>query len=728
MSKTKSIFSSLALTVLVSLLALGTTGAQSQPVFRIGVLDDPLGPIANGARLAIAQINETGGIQDSNGTRFRLELVVESTEGDSTLTGPIASLANADIVAVLGPETNELVLSSLPQLQSLRVPILTPADGDTIIASDSSGFLFRIRAAERWQGAALANYIASELNVDQVLTAQLDRNSTASRVGFSIALGQLTNPPQEQTLLLDENTTINDIVTETLDSQTPIVVAYGPPELIANFYTGLRAAGYVGVFVYNQALNPGFNDNVSFEQLRGILGTTTWAFSSTNPISNTFLNDFVRGYGYVPGPAEAASFDGVFLLAEALGQSGDLLSNLTTISAVEGVQGTLNPAGMTQGETIDNTTIYQLNALGGPDVVARYDGSVLLSPEIEDPDQLVDVTPTPAATSTPEGVFLTIESARQNVRTGPGLEYDVIGQLSQGETAQVVGATTTFDWVVINYRGQNGWLATYLLEVTGDRATVPVIAPPPTPTPPPATATPTPQPIPDIVITGAAPSDLTLNTVNVINVTVQNVGGANAGPFAIAATFPPDNTYTSFSFANGLAAGASQTVPLSVTPTTATGNFSVTIVADLNNTVAEGPAGEANNSNFTFNFQVDQQTITFNNTTLASGASVDLESNVTPQFDIQYTGAGLNTTGACTPTANCIGLLSPNLNWDTAYYGAITNAGGVNTTFIANAVMTPGTTLGVLTAEGRRAILRVDAINPGLSITLTYRVYIEPTP
>jgi ABC-type branched-subunit amino acid transport system substrate-binding protein len=719
------------LALLIWLVAFGiltawSNNAQSQPVFRIGVLDEVLGPVANGARLAVAQINENGGIQDSSGTNFRLELVVEPIEGDSTLIDPVSSLAQVDVVAVLGPETNELVLSSLPQLQSLRVPILTPADGDTIVASDSSGYLFRIRAAERWQGASLAEYIVSELDIQQILTVQLDRNSTASRVGFSIALGQLPNPPQERTILLDENNTINDLVQEAVSSNTPVVVTYGPPELASSFYAGLRNAGYVGIVAYNRALDSGFNDNVSFEELRGILGTTTWAFSSTNPISNAFLNDFVRAYGYVPGPIEAASFDGIYLLAEALSQPGELLTNLAGASGIEAVQGTFNPLEMTRGETIDNTAVYQLDALGGPDIIARYDGTVLMSTDVEQPGEIVDLPPT--ATPTPEGVFLTIESARQNVRTGPGLEYDVIGQLSQGETASVIGATTSFDWVVINYRGQNGWLATYLLDIIGDRSTVPVIAPPPTPTPPPATATPTPQPIPDIVITGAAPSELTLNTVNVVNVTVQNIGGANAGPFAVAATFPPDNVYTSFTFSNGLAAGASQTVPLSVTPTSATGNFSVVIVADLNNTVPEGPTGEANNSNFTYNFQVDRQLILINNTTLASGASLDLEGNVTPQFDIQYTGAGLNTTGTCTTTSYCIGLLSPGLNWDSAYYGAITNAGGVNTTFIPNAALTPGAIVGVLTAEGRRAVARVDAISPGVSITITYRVYVETTP
>ena len=83
-----------------------------------------------------------------------------------------------------------------------------------------------------------------------------------------------------------------------------------------------------------------------------------------------------------------------------------------------------------------------------------------------------------------EGVVLTIKSAVQNVRTGPGMEYDILGKLRKDEQARIIGASLDFAWVIIDYRGQNGWLATYLLDVTGDRASVPVVAAPPTPTPP----------------------------------------------------------------------------------------------------------------------------------------------------------------------------------------------------------------------------------------------------
>jgi hypothetical protein len=148
----------------------------------------------------------------------------------------------------------------------------------------------------------------------------------------------------------------------------------------------------------------------------------------------------------------------------------------------------------------------------------------------------------------------------------------------------------------------------------------------------------------------------------------------------------------------------------------------VVIVADLNNEVDEGP-GEANNFDFIFRYKVDRPLTLINNVTLGVGSTLDLEGSFVPEPDVRYDADGLRTVSLCTGTQYCIGLISPTLNWDTSHYDAITGASGVNTDFVPNALLTPGATIGVLTNDGRRGVIRVDNINPGVSITLTYRVY-----
>jgi ABC-type branched-subunit amino acid transport system substrate-binding protein len=706
---------SLSLVVLLLLLTMVLTIAQETlPTFSIGVLDDVRGPVTQGAQFAVREINDAGGVIGADGTRFRLELVIEPPD---PISNAIDNLARRDLIAVLGPVTNAQVLGNLESLQSLGIPVLTPATGDTIVALDFTGRIFRTRAAERITGAALADLLVNELNILNLATVQLDTDSTGERVGFSMALGQTGRNPQEQSLILQTGTSANDLVEDVVAVSPPVVVTFGPPERAAEFKTRLRASGWVGTFVYNNASDERFKNNLPLDEVGGIIAAQTWSIGATDRTSTDFTTRFVQTFGSTPGPIEAATYDAVSLMALAISQPGELSANLASIRDEPGVQGILGAASLPAGELSNSVTIIQLNDLGGPEIVAQY----------EDSERLQDVgtpraTTTPRPTPTPEGVILRVESQVQNVRTGPSTQYDILGQLQRDETRQIIGATVDLSWVVIEFRGQRGWMFANLLEITGDLRDVPVIAPPPTPTPPPPTATPTAQPIADIVIVSVTPNTIIQGTATTINVTVQNAGAVAAGPFAIAATFFPDNTLAATNL-SGLAAGMQTIVQLPVTLTGATGNYNVVIVADLNQQIDESASGEANNDDFVFNYTMDRQLILINNASLAAGASIDLEGNVSPVNDLQYTGAGLNTAGNCTGTSNCIGLLSPGITWDTAHYGAVTSTTGINTSFIANAALQPGATLGVLTAEGRRAVLRVDAINPGISITFTYRVY-----
>ena len=58
----------------------------------------------------------------------------------------------------------------------------------------------------------------------------------------------------------------------------------------------------------------------------------------------------------------------------------------------------------------------------------------------------------------------TVNSARLNVRTGPSTNYEILGQLNGGETIFPIGANVDFTWLVIAFRGQTGWVATYLVD------------------------------------------------------------------------------------------------------------------------------------------------------------------------------------------------------------------------------------------------------------------------
>jgi uncharacterized protein YraI len=82
---------------------------------------------------------------------------------------------------------------------------------------------------------------------------------------------------------------------------------------------------------------------------------------------------------------------------------------------------------------------------------------------------------------------------RVNVRSGPSTDYERVSTLHAGETGLIIGRTEDNQWLRVDINGQVGWVAFFVVSVTGELETIPVfIAPTMTPSP---SATPTPTPI-----------------------------------------------------------------------------------------------------------------------------------------------------------------------------------------------------------------------------------------
>lgn len=75
--------------------------------------------------------------------------------------------------------------------------------------------------------------------------------------------------------------------------------------------------------------------------------------------------------------------------------------------------------------------------------------------------------PTPAPTPTPPlQASFTVTGATLNVRSGPGTNYGVIGQIRQGQTFPITGKNPAGNWWQFNYNGRPGWVSGQLVRVT----------------------------------------------------------------------------------------------------------------------------------------------------------------------------------------------------------------------------------------------------------------------
>ena len=686
-----------------ALLLMTDPSAKAQSIVRIGVIDRMDGSIARGAQLAAKHINDTGGLAGVNGARYEIVVAVTSPDNIDIAT---ANMRQADVIAVLGPGSPDALLTALPTLQDLGVPVFTTVRSDTLLLQDTSGRVFRSVAQELVQSRALATFLVQSYGASRITTIQLDAGSTSSLIGFASALSEVGAGLSN--LLFDEaGNDLETIANHIAARQPDAVVIYGPPLLAAQSYNQLRSAGFPGLVSYSRAMDPSFTDIVPTDRMSGILIATPWSFTSSDAISQQFVLEFANAFGAVPDADSAASYDAVGLLAEAYRRPGSLADNIAGLRRFDGVQGSLSPGNLPRGETSANVMITEINEFGTANAVASYRGTTL-STAIR--TSVATATPTAQPSPTVSGYHLTIRSTYQNIRGGPGLNFDVIGQLARGTQARVIGATADFSWLVIDFRGQWGWLAAYLVDAVGNRNLVPIILPPPTPTPP-ATATVAPPSLADLVILNVYPGRVTLDQQMIVNVTVANQGLAPAGPFAIATSFQPGGRYAAVNLP-GLAARQQATVQLQHNFNGQTGPQSVIIVADLNDEVFEGDAGEANNRSYAYDYIADREVVNSGTWTGSSG-SLDLDRN--GNADLSWSGSALVALNGSMYLMNDFSAI------DDAHYDAIgpelANAGAFDASLLHNAL------IGFFSSEGRRGVIQVLGTGDDGALTMSYRMY-----
>jgi hypothetical protein len=109
------------------------------------------------------------------------------------------------------------------------------------------------------------------------------------------------------------------------------------------------------------------------------------------------------------------------------------------------------------------------------------------------PEPPTPVPPTPAP-PTPERPTFTVVNATVNVRSGPGTNYAVVGQVRQGQQFEITGKNPAGDWWQFTFNGQPAWIIGRLVSTNAAgsvQVAANIPAPPPTPRP-----QPTPRPAP----------------------------------------------------------------------------------------------------------------------------------------------------------------------------------------------------------------------------------------
>jgi hypothetical protein len=134
------------------------------------------------------------------------------------------------------------------------------------------------------------------------------------------------------------------------------------------------------------------------------------------------------------------------------------------------------------------------------------------------------------------------------VRSGPGLDFPIIGTIDGGQSADVIGRNSAGDWLAISFNGETAWVSTQVADYIGDDNTLPVVQ---GPSAPPATTAPSAAPTATRAAGGATAGPTQTQAAGAATstapaATTQGVAGtatpaATAAPTQVPPTQPPSS-------------------------------------------------------------------------------------------------------------------------------------------------------------------------------------------
>ncbi|ATW27898.1 ABC transporter substrate-binding protein [Candidatus Formimonas warabiya] len=273
----------------------------------------------NGARLAVEEINDAGGI---NG--WQVELVYADDKSDPKEAANIATkfVSDPDIVAVLGNYNSSCVLSGAPIYNEARIPVVHVGTSP-VITAEHGPYLFRISVTDAFQGEFVTKWLFEK---GYKKPAILYENSD---YGYG-----LRETVQRQTTLLGGKVVTQETYelgqTKDFTGILTKIKASGADSL---FICGLYTEG---ALVAKQMRGLGINlpifgtDGLYEQALIDLAGSAAEGISVCGLLLpddpdakiQKFMKDYLASYGNIPGTYAAFHYDAMNLLAQAIGAVG----------------------------------------------------------------------------------------------------------------------------------------------------------------------------------------------------------------------------------------------------------------------------------------------------------------------------------------------------------------------------------------------------------------------
>jgi branched-chain amino acid transport system substrate-binding protein len=304
-------------------------------------------PALKGAKLAVKQVNEAGGVKGQ-----QIELI--QYDGKSTL----ADIANAaqrlvhedQVIAIVGVCDSGFYLASAPIAQDAGIPYLDAGGTVPNLPEQIGEYAHMMPFGDDYQAYVAAEFALKDLGAKTAfLLRDGDTDYTRAIAQFFQERyqrdgGKIIEESSYHTGDTDYSSHITKI--RGISPAPDIIYAAMNPGDDATFVRQAREAGVKIPIIGGDAFdNPDLVKNAGADNTADVYFTTHMAMSTDNPVAAKFIEAYKAEYGIPPENAFAGlGYDSVNLMVEAMNKASELSSKaindaIFTITAFDGATG-----------------------------------------------------------------------------------------------------------------------------------------------------------------------------------------------------------------------------------------------------------------------------------------------------------------------------------------------------------------------------------------------------
>ncbi|MEI6610257.1 MAG: ABC transporter substrate-binding protein [Deltaproteobacteria bacterium] len=341
-------------------LVSGCGGGDSSNI-KIGLIAELTGDVPavgasckNAAELAVAEVNNAGGIQLGD-KKYKVDLIIEDNAGkaDQSASSAQKLITQKKVLAIVGPNASRYVLPAAEIAESSKVVLITPWSTAPKATLDSKTgapkkYVFRPCFIDPFQGRVVAKFTLDNLKIKKAAVLY----DVASEYNKGIA--EIFKEVYEQNggkVVAFETYTTND---KDFSSQLTKIKKTAPQIIfLPNYYSEvplqIQQAKRLGIKVPFIG-----SDSWGSEELIKLCGkdcddyyfSTHYAADAALPATKKFIEAYKAKYGTTPDDVAALTYDAFGLLWQALNTAGindrqALRDALSKIPQYDGVTGSM---------------------------------------------------------------------------------------------------------------------------------------------------------------------------------------------------------------------------------------------------------------------------------------------------------------------------------------------------------------------------------------------------